>query len=61
LSYLFRSLDAGSNWEVLNVSSTRSRISRLAFGRSGELLAGTLSEGVYLIEQLPSSLASGGQ
>jgi photosystem II stability/assembly factor-like uncharacterized protein len=60
VGYLFMSRDAGSSWEVLNMSSPRSRISRLVFARSGELLAGTLSEGVYLIEQPASGLASGG-
>jgi len=60
VGYLFMSHDGGVTWDVLNASSTRSRISSLAFGRSGELLAGTLSEGVYLIEELPAPVLAAG-
>ncbi len=60
VGYLFMSHDGGVTWEVLNASSTRSRISSLAFGPSGELLAGTLSEGVYLIEELPTPVLAAG-
>ncbi len=60
VGYLFMSRDGGVTWDVLNASSTRSRISRLAFSPSGELLAGTLSEGVYLIEELPAPVLAAG-
>ncbi|RPJ86695.1 MAG: hypothetical protein EHM18_04885 [Acidobacteria bacterium] len=60
VGYLFMSHDGGVTWDVLNPLSTRSRISSLAFGPSGELLAGTLSEGVYLIEELPAPVLAGG-
>ncbi|RPI25818.1 MAG: hypothetical protein EHM61_13390 [Acidobacteria bacterium] len=59
VGYLFMSRDGGVSWDVLNASSTRSRISSLAFGPDGELLAGTLSEGVYLIEDLPPAQVAG--
>ncbi len=60
VGYLFMSHDGGITWEVLNASSTRSQISSLAFGPSGELLAGTLSEGVYRIEELPTPVLAAG-
>jgi photosystem II stability/assembly factor-like uncharacterized protein len=60
VGYLFMSHDGGVTWDVLNVSSPRSRISSLAFGPSGELFAGTLSEGVYLIEDLPAPVLAAG-
>jgi len=62
VGYLFMSRDGGMSWEVLNPLDTRSRISSLAFGPDGKLFAGTLSEGIYLIEELPpSQLAEGAE
>jgi photosystem II stability/assembly factor-like uncharacterized protein len=60
VGYIFHSLDGGANWEVINRSKNSSRISRLAVGNEGELFAGTLSEGVYLIDRLPSDHQASG-
>ncbi len=60
VGYLFMSHDGGVTWDVLNALNTRSRISSLAFSPAGELLAGTLSEGVYLIEELPPPVLAAG-
>lgn len=60
VGYLFMSRDGGVTWDVLNALSTQSRISRLAFSPSGDLLAGTLSEGVYRIEDLPAPVLAAG-
>lgn len=46
---LFGSDDGGSTWAVLNPESSGPRIATLVFGASGRLLAGTASDGVYLI------------
>jgi photosystem II stability/assembly factor-like uncharacterized protein len=58
--YVFHSADGGTTWEVVNLSKRASQISRLAVGTQGELFAGTLSEGVYLIEPSTTRQASGG-
>ncbi len=49
VGYIFRSIDGGTSWQVINQEKTRSRIAQLVFSSTGDLLAGTLSEGVYLI------------
>jgi len=49
VGYIFRSIDGGTSWQVINQERTRSRIAQLVFSSTGDLLAGTLSEGVYLI------------
>jgi photosystem II stability/assembly factor-like uncharacterized protein len=46
---LFRSVDGGTNWSELGLEENSPRISQLAFSWSGELLAGTVSDGVCLI------------
>ena len=53
-NHLFHSADGGIRWEIINLGTQRSTIASLTFGPLGELLAGTLSEGVYRIEQARS-------
>ena len=47
--HLFYSQNGGKNWSIKNLGANRSTIVALAFGTSGELLAGTLSEGIYRV------------
>jgi photosystem II stability/assembly factor-like uncharacterized protein len=56
--YLFRSKDGGANWTVYDTGSSRSRIAALAFTLSGELLAGTLTDGVTRIIPLDAPAGS---
>ncbi len=58
VGYIFRSIDGGTSWQVMNQQKTRSRIAQLVFSSSGDLLAGTLSEGVYLIPLEDSAQAA---
>jgi photosystem II stability/assembly factor-like uncharacterized protein len=50
VGYLFASQDLGETWEPLNLGLELSRISSLSRTDSGELLAGTVAEGVFRIE-----------
>lgn len=59
VGYLFRSDDGGQTWSVLNEASRSSRISSLAFAASGDLLVGTISDGVNRMTRLQA--AAGGQ
>jgi photosystem II stability/assembly factor-like uncharacterized protein len=56
--YLFRSRDGGANWTVYDTGTSRSRIAALVFASSGDLLAGTLSDGVYRIDRLDAPTGS---
>ncbi|UCF39126.1 MAG: hypothetical protein JSU96_09930 [Acidobacteriota bacterium] len=47
--YLFLSVDQGYTWQPLNVGPIVSRVSSLSLTESGDVLAGTLAEGVYQI------------
>ncbi|MFQ5740504.1 MAG: WD40/YVTN/BNR-like repeat-containing protein [Acidobacteriota bacterium] len=47
-AYVFLSLDHGRSWRAVALSGM-SRVSQVAFAPSGNLFAGTLSEGVYLL------------
>jgi photosystem II stability/assembly factor-like uncharacterized protein len=58
VGYLFRSKDGGANWTVYDTGASRSRIAALAFASSGDLLAGTLSDGVYRIVPLDATAGS---
>ena len=49
VGYLFTSQDLGTTWTALNVGRELSRIQSFSRTPSGELLAGTLAEGVYRI------------
>lgn len=49
VGYLFASHDLGKTWETVNVGQELSRIRSFSRTASGELLAGTLAEGVYRI------------
>ncbi len=49
VGYLFTSHDLGGSWEAINVGRELSRIRSFSRTPSGELLAGTLAEGVYRI------------
>ena len=51
-NHLFHSADGGIRWKAINLGTERSTIVSLTFSPLGELLAGTLSEGVYRIEQV---------
>lgn len=53
--FLFHSRDEGRAWTAI-APENRSRISQMVFAPSGELFAGTLSEGVYRLK--PASTAS---
>ena len=50
VGHLFRSDDSGATWRVLNPEPAGSRITSLAFGSSGQLLAGTASDGILQIQ-----------
>jgi photosystem II stability/assembly factor-like uncharacterized protein len=52
--FLFQSRDGGLNWEQV-AWFDRARVSQVAFVSSGRLLAGTMAEGVYLVDSLPLS------
>lgn len=52
LGYLFTSHDLGQSWTMFDLGKTASRISRIALIQDGELLAGTVSEGVIKIDYL---------
>jgi len=54
-NYLFRSEDGGIFWEAIDLGIKRSSIISFAFSSLGELLAGTISEGVYKIKQPQSN------
>ncbi len=47
--FLFESRDGGSSWRSFT-RDNRSRIHRLGFTAAGDLLAATLSEGIYLLQ-----------
>jgi photosystem II stability/assembly factor-like uncharacterized protein len=49
VGYLFASQDGGRNWSNYELGLALSRISSLSTTQSGDLLAGTVSEGVILI------------
>ena len=55
VGYLFTSRDLGSTWEAVNVGLELSRIQSLSRTPAGELLAGTLAEGVYRILLAPAT------
>ena len=59
VGHLFYSGDGGNQWRVVDLGFNSSRISALDFGASGTLLAGTVSEGVYVIEPSTWSAAEG--
>ena len=48
-NYLFHSEDGGLLWKAIDLGIKRSSIISFAFSSLGELLAGTISEGVYKI------------
>ncbi len=50
LGHLFYTGNGGNEWEIIQRPLHNSRIAALAFTTSGELLAGTISDGIYLIE-----------
>ncbi len=47
--YFFVSVNGGLSWEVTDLGPSLSKISSLAFTSSGDLLAGTVTEGVFQI------------
>jgi ligand-binding sensor domain-containing protein len=47
--YFFTSRNGGVNWEVTHLGPSLSKISSFAFTASGDLLAGTVTEGVFQI------------
>lgn len=49
LGHLYASPDGGNNWHTIDRGSSGPRITALYLSTSGELLAGTLSEGIHLI------------
>ena len=49
LGHLYASPDGGSSWRTFDRGSSGPRITSLHLSTSGELLAGTLSEGIHLI------------
>ena len=49
LGHLYASPDEGENWRTFDRGSSGPRITSLHLSTSGELLAGTLSEGIHLI------------
>lgn len=53
LGYLFTSSDLGQSWTMFDLGKAASRISRIALIQDGELLAGTVSEGVVKIGYPP--------
>ncbi|MDA2930761.1 hypothetical protein MYX84_12595 [Acidobacteria bacterium AH-259-O06] len=59
IGHLFYSDDGGDEWEVVDLGFSGPRISALAFGSSGDLLAGTISEGVYVIARPARSITKG--
>ena len=50
LGHLFRSDDSGTTWRVINPEGPSSSFTTLAFGSSGQLLAGTSSDGIYRVQ-----------
>lgn len=50
VGHLFRSDDGGANWAVVEVENSTSRIATLLFDLHGNILAGTVSDGVSLIK-----------
>jgi len=48
--HLFYTGNGGHEWEIIQRGLHSSRIAALGFNASGELLAGTISDGIYLIE-----------
>ena len=54
--FLFESRDGGQRWSSHN-SPQRSRVLDLVFTPGGKLLAGTLSEGIYLLTPRPTPAA----
>jgi photosystem II stability/assembly factor-like uncharacterized protein len=57
--HLFYTGNGGHEWEVIQRGLHSSRIAALGFNASGELLAGTISDGIYLIEPPAQSSAEG--
>ena len=55
--HLFYSWDGGDSWSSMDLGSNRSAIAAFAFGRFGDVLAGTLSEGVYRIRRFQSAFS----
>ena len=51
LGELFRSNDGGQGWSRVDLGASPSRVSALLLTPSGSLLAGTLSDGLYLISK----------
>ena len=49
LGHLYASPDGGDNWHTFDRGNAGPRITTLHLSTSGELLAGTLSEGIHLI------------
>lgn len=49
LGHLYASPDGGESWRTFDRGNSRPRITTLHLSTSGELLAGTLSEGIHLI------------
>ncbi|MCZ6876942.1 MAG: hypothetical protein O7G29_02245, partial [Acidobacteria bacterium] len=48
--HLFYTGNGGNEWEIIQRGLHSSRIASLGFNSSGQLLAGTISDGIYLIE-----------
>ncbi len=58
--HLFYTNNGGNEWNVIQRGLHNSRIASLGFNASGELLAGTISDGIYLIEP-PARLTAEGR
>lgn len=57
--HLFYTSNGGHEWEIIQRGLHSSRIAALGFNASGELLAGTISDGIYLIEPPAQQTAEG--
>ncbi len=58
--HLFYTDNGGNEWTVIQRGHHSSKIAALGFNASGELLAGTISDGIYLIES-PDRLTAEGR
>lgn len=57
--HLFYTGNGGNEWEIIQRGLHSSRIASLGFNSSGQLLAGTISDGIYLIESPAQWTAEG--
>ena len=59
VGHLYYSDSGGERWDLLGSDPNGSRIAALALDSKGDLLAGTISDGVYLIRPTAESAADG--